>query len=50
MVLMEIAFWTPLKSITESIEGSRKEMLEKLLEKYVPLVSAYMGDIYGAAV
>ena len=50
MVLMEIAFWTPLKSITERIEGSRKEMLEKLRDKYVPLVRVYMGDIYGDTV
>ena len=50
IVLMEIAFWAPLKSITERIKGSRKEMLEKLLETYVPLVWTYMGDIYGAAV
>ena len=50
MVLMEIAFWTPLRSITEKFEGSRKEMFEKLLERYVPLVRMYMGDTYGAAV
>ncbi|KAL8856041.1 MAG: hypothetical protein Q9178_007350 [Gyalolechia marmorata] len=50
MVLMEIAFWRPLKSITESIEGSPKMMLAKLLEKYVPLVKTCMGDMYGAAV
>ena len=50
MVLLEIAFWTPLESITERIEGSRQEMLEKLLETYVPLVRTYMGDMYGAAV
>ncbi len=50
MVLMEIAFWAPLKLITARIEGSRKEMLAKLLEKYVPVVKVYMGDIYGAAV
>ncbi|KAL9103274.1 MAG: hypothetical protein Q9163_001676 [Psora crenata] len=50
MVLMEIAFWTPLKSFTERIEGSRKEMLEKLLKTHVPLVRKYMGDIFGAAV
>ena len=50
MVLTEIALWTPLKSIAERIEGSRKEMLEKLLETYVPLIRMYMGDIYGAAV
>lgn len=50
MVLMEIAFWKSLKSITRSIEGSPEMMLAKLLEKRVPQVKIHMGDIYGAAV
>lgn len=50
MVLMEIAIWKPLNSMTSKIEGSPEEMLSKLREKYVPLVRISMGDVYGAAV
>ena len=50
IVLMEIAFWRSLESMTEKIPGSPEEMLPKLREKYLPLVEIYTGEIYGAAV
>lgn len=50
MVLMEIAFWEPLKLITRKIIGSPEETLEELLIKSVPKVRIFMGDLYSAAV
>ncbi|MCJ1436519.1 hypothetical protein MMC27_005898 [Xylographa pallens] len=50
MVLMEIAFWKPLSFIIEKFTGPPEEILTKLLEKVVPLVTTYMGDVYEAAV
>ena len=50
MVLMEIALWRPLSSMTEKIEGSPEKMSEELRKKYVPLVKICMGDIYCDAV
>ena len=50
MVLMEIALWKSLNSMTEKMEGSPEQMLEELRKKYVPLIKIYMGDVYDVAV
>ena len=50
LVLIEIALWRPLSSMTRGVEGSPVEMLEQLQKKYVPLVKISMGDIYYDAV
>lgn len=50
MVLMEIAFWQPLRLIKEDTVGSPEEFLEDLLKKRVSTLKRRMGDIYFAAV
>lgn len=50
LVLMEIAFWKPLRDITKRIRGSPEELVVELLKTHVPLVKTYMGDAYGDAV
>jgi hypothetical protein len=50
LVLMEIAFWRPLQSISSKILGGPEELLEGLLKNYIPMVKTYMGDPYGEAV
>lgn len=50
LVLMEIAFWKPLKEITKKIRGTPEELVMELLKTYIPLVKTYMGDPYGEAV
>lgn len=48
MVLMEIAFWKPLKELIRA--GSPEEVLEKILKNLVPRIKVRMGDLYSAAV
>lgn len=50
LVLLEIALWKPLSQITKRIRGSPEEMLRQLLKDHVPMVRAYMGDIYAQCV
>ena len=50
MVLVEIALWRPLSSMTEKILGSPEKMLEVIQGKYLPLVRINMGDVYYNAV
>ena len=52
IVLMEIAFWKPLKLIIDStgIMDSPEKILDELLKECVPLVQVRMGDIYEAVV
>jgi len=50
LVLMEIAFWKPLKEITQKIRGNPEELVVHLLKTHIPLVKTYMGDSYGDAV
>ena len=50
LVLMEIALWRPLTSMTENFVGTPEEMLSKLREKYMPRVRICMGDVYNDAV
>lgn len=50
LVLLEVAYWKPLKRMTKKIHGPPTEMMRCLLEDYVPWVRTYMGDLYAEAV
>ncbi|KAF4633888.1 hypothetical protein G7Y89_g4226 [Cudoniella acicularis] len=50
LVLIEIAMWKPLKTISEKISGSPEQLLQQLLKTHVSLVKTYMGDRYAKAV
>ena len=50
MVLVEIALWKPLSSMTGDKVGSPEDMLKEIQRKYVPLVTIHMGDVYCDAV
>ena len=50
LVLLEIACWKPLKTLTKSIRGSPADVRRTLLRDYVPLAQKYMGDTFGDAI
>ena len=50
LVLLEIGLWRTLHRVTKPIEGSPREMLERLLKDFIPVVKTHMGDYYGDAI
>ena len=50
LILLEIAFWKPLSTITQAIRGTPENMLKVVNEEKVAQKRILMGDLYFGAV